>query len=72
LPAAPSQRQGPTDRAELETFLDELLGKQLEEYHIAGAAVSVVRDGEVLLAKGYGYADVEKGLRVDPRKPSFA
>ena len=36
VPTAPSQ--GPTDRAELEAFLDELLGKEMEEYHIAGRA----------------------------------
>jgi hypothetical protein len=43
VPATPSQ--GPTDPAELEAFLDELLGSQMEEHHIAGAAGSVVKDG---------------------------
>lgn len=39
--AAPSPPQGLTDPAGLETFLDELLGKEMEENHIAGAAISV-------------------------------
>src|ERR671927_512128 len=58
-PTASSQQQGPTDPAELEAFLDEQFGKEMEENHIAGAAVSVVKDGELSFAKGYGYDDLE-------------
>ena len=57
-PTAPSQGQGPTDPAELETFLDGLLAKEMQENHIAGAAVSVVKDGRLFFAKGYGYANL--------------
>jgi len=71
VPTAPSQQQGPSDPAELGAFLDELLGRQMEEYHIAGAAVSVVKDGELFFAKGYGYADLEKGIPVDPEQTIF-
>jgi CubicO group peptidase (beta-lactamase class C family) len=71
VPTAPSQQQGPTDPAELEAFLDELLGKEMEENHIAGAAVSVVKDGELFLAKGYGDADLENGIPVDPEETVF-
>ncbi len=70
-PTAPSQQQGPTDPAELEAFLDELMAKDMEEYHIAGAAVSVVKDGELFFAKGYGYADLENGIPVDPEQTIF-
>ena len=68
---ASSQPQGPTDPAELEAFLDELFAKQMEEYHVAGAAVSVVKDGKLFFAKGYGYADLEKGIPVDPEQTMF-
>ncbi len=71
VPAAPSQALGPTDPAELEAFLDELFGQQLEEHHIAGAAVSVVKDGKLLFAKGYGYADLEHGIPVDAEQTVF-
>ena len=67
----PAVPQGPTDPAELEAFLDELLARQMEEDHIPGAAVAVVRDGEVLLAKGYGYSDLENGTPVDPERTVF-
>ncbi|NIP68221.1 MAG: serine hydrolase, partial [Planctomycetales bacterium] len=68
---ASSPQQGPTDPAELEAFLDELIGKKMEEYHIAGAAVSVVKDGKLFFAKGYGYADLENGIPVDPEQTVF-
>ena len=51
-------------RADLEPFLDALLNSQIENRDIAGAVVSVVRDGQVILAKGYGFADFEQ------RKPA--
>jgi CubicO group peptidase (beta-lactamase class C family) len=65
------QGQGPTNPNELEAFLDELMAKDMEEYHIAGAAVSVVKDGKLFFAKGYGYADVEDNIPVDPEKTIF-
>lgn len=46
--------------ADIEAFLDGFLPMQLERENIAGAVVSVVKDGKVLFAKGYGYADTEK------------
>lgn len=46
--------------ADIEAFLDGFLPMQLERENIAGAVVSVVNDGKVIFAKGYGYADVEK------------
>jgi len=52
--------QGPTDPAELEAFLDDLMAGHMEEYHIAGATVAVVKDGELFFTKGYGYADLER------------
>ena len=68
---ANAQQQGPTDRAELEAFLDEELGREMEKHHIAGAAVSVVKDGELFFAKGYGSADLENKIPVDPEQTVF-
>jgi CubicO group peptidase (beta-lactamase class C family) len=67
----PSREQGPTDPAELETFLDGLLGKQMEDHHIVGVAVSVVKDGKLFFSKGYGYADLENNIPVDPEATLF-
>jgi CubicO group peptidase (beta-lactamase class C family) len=68
--SAPPQ-QGPTDPAELEAFWDEFMAEQMEEHLIAGAAVAVVKDGELFFAKGYGYADIENGTPVDPERTVF-
>jgi CubicO group peptidase (beta-lactamase class C family) len=70
-PAGLPQASGPTNPAELEAFLDKLLEEEMEEYHIAGAAVSVVKDGKLFFAKGYGYADIENGIPVDPEQTIF-
>ncbi|HSB02610.1 MAG TPA: serine hydrolase, partial [Anaerolineales bacterium] len=58
VPTASSQGQGPTDPAELEAFMDEFFAGAMEQYHIAGAAVAVVKDGKLFFTKGYGYADI--------------
>src|SRR5829696_279111 len=68
---APSQQQGPTDRAEMKVFLDKELGREMEKHHIAGAAVSVVKDGKLFFAKGYGDADLENKIPVDPEQTNF-
>src|SRR5881394_3398573 len=44
-------------KSDFETFLDALIPSQLQNRDIAGAVVSVVKDGQVLFTKGYGYAD---------------
>ena len=71
--SVPQQQQGdgPTDPDELEAFLDELMTEQMEELHIAGAAISVVKDGELFFTKGYGYADIENSTPVDPARTVF-
>ena len=65
-PLSSPQQSGPTDPAELETFLDAFFAEQMETLHIPGAVVVFVKDGEVFLAKEYGLADVENGTSVDP------
>lgn len=62
---------GPTDPVELEAFLDQLMQEQMEEHHIAGAVVSVVKDGEMIFAQGYGLADVAANKPVDPETTLF-
>ena len=54
------------DQADLTAFFDGILPLQLERNDIAGASVLVMKDGNVLLQKGYGYADVKSKKAVDP------
>lgn len=71
MPVPLNRVQGPSDAAEMEAFMDDLLARQMEEYHIAGAAVAVVKDGQLFFAKGYGYADVENKIPVDAETTIF-
>jgi CubicO group peptidase (beta-lactamase class C family) len=57
--------------ADLETFLDGLMPLQIGRADIAGAVVAVVKDGKLLFAKGYGYADREKKIPVSPTDTLF-
>src|SRR5438105_11065507 len=52
--------------ADLEAFFDGLIPLQTQRDDIAGAVVCVVRDGQVLFAKGYGYQDAEHKTPVTP------
>ena len=68
---APAPARGVGDRAELEAFIDGVMAGQLRRQHVAGATVSVVKNGALLFAKGYGYSDVDKRKPVDPATTLF-
>jgi CubicO group peptidase (beta-lactamase class C family) len=59
------------ETGDLETFTDELITRQLDEYHIAGAVVSIVQDGKIELTRGYGYANIEEQIPVTPDETIF-
>ena len=74
--ARPAARTAPPaasldDPQELEGFLDALMAERMKTRHIPGEVVAVVRDGQVVFAKGYGYADLEKRVPVDPERTLF-
>jgi CubicO group peptidase (beta-lactamase class C family) len=68
-PAAPGTQQtaAPLTKDDIEAFLDGFMPMQLQREDIAGAVVLIVKDGKVLFAKGYGFADVKnrKPVTVD-------
>src|SRR5262245_17327100 len=67
LQAAPQDTAAPTTptpahemtAADVEAFLDGMIPYALKRGDMAGATVSVVKDGQLLFAKGYGFADLE-------------
>jgi CubicO group peptidase (beta-lactamase class C family) len=67
----PARQEGPTDPAELEAFVDAFFAEQMEVSHLPGAVFVLVKDGEIFLAKGYGYADVERQRLVTPEETLF-
>jgi CubicO group peptidase (beta-lactamase class C family) len=69
--AVPANAAGPDDPAELEAFLDGFLSSAMDQYHVPGLTFVMVKDGRVFMAKGYGYADLATGRRVDPETTLF-
>lgn len=61
----------PLDQADLTAFFDGILPLQLERSDVGGASVLVMKDGNILLEKGYGYADVKAKKPVDPASTIF-
>ena len=59
------------ERADLEPWLDGFMPYAIERGDVAGAVVAVVKNGEVIFAKGYGLADVKKGKPVDAERTMF-
>jgi CubicO group peptidase (beta-lactamase class C family) len=60
VPATSPSSSHALTAADVETFLDGFVPLQLEQDDIAGVTISIVKDGKLLFAKGYGYSDVEK------------
>ncbi|CDR34869.1 serine hydrolase domain-containing protein [Criblamydia sequanensis] len=56
---------------DLDSFFDTLIPSQIEEAHIAGAVIAVVKDGALLFTKGYGFADVAKKAPISPEQTLF-
>ena len=55
----------------LEAFIDGIMYAHTKANHIAGATFSMVKDGEIIFKKGYGYADIEKKKPVSPDTTMF-
>lgn len=58
----------PLTREDVTAWLDGLLPYAIQQGDLAGSVVSVVKDGRVLFEKGYGYADIAHGRRMDPER----
>ena len=63
--------QGPSDPVELGAFLDGVMKAEMNQKHIQGAVVAVVKDGGLIYARGYGSSDLEGRAPVDPQRTLF-
>jgi CubicO group peptidase (beta-lactamase class C family) len=70
-PPSNPQVAHPLDAADLGAFFDGIIPLQLERADIAGATVWVMKDGKLLLQKGYGFADAKEQKPVDPEQTIF-
>ncbi|HRD28242.1 MAG TPA: serine hydrolase domain-containing protein, partial [Caulobacter sp.] len=61
----------PLPPAELEAYVDGLVRDAMAADHIPGVTVSVVQNGQVVLMKGYGFANLGPARPVDPDRTLF-
>lgn len=69
--AAPVSTTPRLTAADVEAWTDGFMPYALQRGDVAGAVVVVVKDGQVLFRKGYGYADVAARTPVDPERTLF-
>jgi CubicO group peptidase (beta-lactamase class C family) len=62
--AEPSTPSG-VPLSQLEAQVDEVMSRYIGE-QVPGAAVAIVKDGQIVFAKGYGYANIERQTPIDP------
>jgi CubicO group peptidase (beta-lactamase class C family) len=56
---------------ELSRFFDRMVPALMETHHAVGVVVGVTDSSETLFLGGYGSADLEKGIPVDPQNTLF-
>ena len=71
IPGARLPVSRPIAPAELEAFVDGWMTDAMRREHVAGATVSVVQNGQVVLKKGYGFSNLEPRKPVDPDRTLF-
>jgi CubicO group peptidase (beta-lactamase class C family) len=59
------------EEAVLEAFIDGVAAAHMREHDIPGVSLSVVQNGRILFAKGYGFADVEEKTPVSGQDTLF-
>ncbi len=64
-------RGDPIPAAELEAFVDGAVHDAMVGDHIAGVTISIVQNGQTVLKKGYGFADLHPYRPVDPDRTLF-
>ncbi len=63
--------QSTLDSLDVLDFMDGVVETHLRDKHIVGATVCVVKDGKIILAKGYGFSDIKKQTPVNPNETLF-
>ena len=77
VPPTPAPKAGPAKQAKptasaraaanptpnLADF-DAYVIQLMKDWNVPGAAIAIVKDGKVILSKGYGYRDIDKKLQV--------
>ena len=74
IPLGAALGQQPTCRARVEsatTAVDSAIVKSMTDHSVPGAALAVVRDGKIVQLRGYGCANIQNNVAVDPERTVF-
>ena len=71
IPTTTPKPPASLNKSDLDAWLDGYLPYALRTADIPGAVVVIVKDGQILDARGFGYADVAKRIPVDPERTLF-
>ncbi|MFC3052339.1 serine hydrolase domain-containing protein [Kordiimonas pumila] len=58
-------------KMDVDVWLDGFVPSRIKRSDVAGAIVVIVKDGLILTQRGYGYADIAAGLKVDAETTLF-
>ncbi|HVU29408.1 MAG TPA: serine hydrolase domain-containing protein, partial [Sphingomicrobium sp.] len=67
----PAEGAAPLTADDVNAWLDGFIPISIARADIPGAVVVVVKDGQVLTERGYGYSNVDKKTKVDPKTTLF-
>ena len=71
VPSAPAFAADPVTTRVIEPFVDGVMESAIAQRRTVGAAVSVVQDGRLVLARGYGHANLDADVPVQSRRTQF-
>jgi CubicO group peptidase (beta-lactamase class C family) len=59
-----SAQKEPKEIDQFVSQLDQKIPQLLNDFIVPGAAIAIIENGEIILQKGYGYSNIEKGIKV--------
>lgn len=67
LAAIPSATAHAQDERDLVRYVDSVANAAVSEHRTPGVSIAIVKNGQTILAKGYGYADLENDVAATPQ-----
>lgn len=56
---------------EIKMFFDDYFSKKMKDKNVPGVGFIIVKDGKIILSRGYGYANLKEKIWVDPENTVF-
>ncbi len=70
-PLSVANARSPLTTPSIEQVVDPLIKNEMNNLHIPGAAIVITQGDRIIYRKGYGFADVEQQIPVDPERTVF-